>query len=199
MSVLFRLFSAQTLNREATAILFCTALVQGVWEIKILVSGLSEKKVTQRLRIERFLEGFIVIISIINRIPDIVIDSISVAQITEIIPRASASATFITEQDPYNLFVAITKWSFMDCSMNFAPAKSFSLSELHFSISFADFFSNLVPAEHFSLPEFYFNILCTDLFSKFWWKCFWSSHTLICNTVSSSSHLCVLYCTVSIL
>ena len=47
ISALFRLFSAQTLNREATAILFCTVLVQGAWEIKIMVSGLSEKNVTQ--------------------------------------------------------------------------------------------------------------------------------------------------------
>ena len=116
---------------------------------------------------ERFLENFIVIIFIINRIAEIVSESISNAQITETISRTSASVTFITEQDPYNLFIAITKWSFMDCSMNFVPAKSFSLSELHFNISFADFFSNLVPAKHFTLPEFYFNILCTNFFSKF--------------------------------
>ena len=121
--------------------------------------------------VERFLECFIVIICIINWIAEIVSESISYAQITETISRTSASATFITEQDPYNLFIAITKWSFMDCSVNFVPAKSFSLSELHFSISFADFFSNLVPAEHFTLPEFYYNVLCTDFFSKFWWKC----------------------------
>ena len=47
MSVLFRLFSVQTLNREATAMFCVILLVQGVWEIKILASGLSEKNVTQ--------------------------------------------------------------------------------------------------------------------------------------------------------
>ena len=121
--------------------------------------------------VERFPEAVVVIIFIINGIAEIVSVSICVAQITEIIPPASVSVTSITKQDPYNLFIAITKWGFMDCSMNFVPAKSFSLSELHFNISFADFFSNLVPAKHFTLPEFYYNILCTDLFSKFWWKC----------------------------
>ena len=122
-------------------------------------------------QLERFLEGFIVIIFIINGIAEIVSVSISVAQITEIIPPASFSVTSITKQDPYNLFIAITKWGFMDCSMNFDPAKSFSLFELHFNIPFIDFFSNCVPAKHFTLPEFYYNILCTDFFSKFWWKC----------------------------
>ena len=104
---------------------------------------------------------------IINWIAEIVYESISNTQITETISRTSATVTFITEQDLYNLFIANTKWSFIDCSMNFVPAESFSLFELHFNISFADFFSNLVPAKHFSLPEFYFNILRTDFFSKF--------------------------------
>ena len=58
--------------------MFCAVLVQGVWEIKILVFGLSEKKVTQRLRIERFLETLIIIIFIINWIAEIVSESISV-------------------------------------------------------------------------------------------------------------------------
>ena len=129
------------------------------------------RKDSTPFRGERFLEALIVIIFIINWIAEIVSESISNAQITETISRTSASVTFITEQDPYNLFIAITKWSFIDCSMNCVPAKSFSLPELHFNISFADFFSNCVPAEHFTLPEFYYNILCTDLFSKFWWKC----------------------------
>ena len=45
--------------------------------------------------VERFLENFIVIIFIINRIAEIVIDSISAAQITEIISHAMS--TFITK------------------------------------------------------------------------------------------------------
>ena len=46
---------------------------------KILVSGLSEKKVTQRLRIERFLETLIIIFCVIIWIAEIVPFSISVA------------------------------------------------------------------------------------------------------------------------
>ena len=98
-SALFRLFSAQTLNREATAILFCTVLVQGAWEIKIMVSGIFLRKMSRNdsapTRVERFLEALVVIIFIINRIAEIVIDSISAAQITEIISHAMT--TFITK------------------------------------------------------------------------------------------------------
>ena len=138
------------------------------------VSGLSEKrsrKDSSPFRGERSLEALIINIFIKNRITEIVSESIPNTQITETISRTSASVTFITEQDPYNLFIAITKWSFIDCSMNFIPAKSFSLSELHFNIPFRDFFSDIVPAKHFTLPEFYYNILVADFFSKFLWKC----------------------------
>ena len=38
--------------------MFCVILlVQGAWEIKILVSGLSEKNVTQRLRFTEFISS----------------------------------------------------------------------------------------------------------------------------------------------
>ena len=115
--------------------MFCVILlVQGVWEIKILVSGLSEKrsrKDSSPFRGERSLEALIIIIFIKNRIAEIVSESISNAQITETISRTSASVTFITKQNPYNLFIAIAKWCFINCSMNFIPAKSFTLFELH--------------------------------------------------------------------
>ena len=46
-------------------------------------------------RVKRFLEALVVIIFIINRIAEIVIDSISAAQITETI--SPATITFITK------------------------------------------------------------------------------------------------------
>ena len=98
-------------------------------------------------RVERFFEDFIIIIFIINRIAEIVIYSISAAQITEIISHAMT--TFIAKQDLYNLLIVITKWCFFYCSVY------------------------LVPAESFSLPEFYFNKLFEDFFTKFWWKFFY--------------------------
>ena len=52
ISVLFRLFSAQTLNREATA-MFCSS--KGLENINIGFRYLSEKNVTQRLRFTEFI------------------------------------------------------------------------------------------------------------------------------------------------
>ena len=98
-------------------------------------------------RVKRFLEDFIVVIFIINRIAEKVFDSISAAQITETIPHATT--TFIAKQDLYNLFIVFAKWCFGDCSIHFVPAKRFSLA------------------------EFYGNILFVDFFTKFWWKCFY--------------------------
>ena len=98
-------------------------------------------------RVVRFLENFVVVIFVINRIAEKVFDSISAAQITETIPLATI--TFIAKQDLYNLLIVIAKRGFDDCSIHLIPAKSFSLTEL------------------------YFNILFVDFFSKFWWKCFY--------------------------
>ena len=80
--------------------MFCVVLlVQGAWEIKILVSGIFLRKMSRNgsapTLVERFLKDFIVFIFIINRIDEKVFDSISAAQITETISQTTT--TFIAK------------------------------------------------------------------------------------------------------
>ena len=92
----------------------------------------------------RFLEDFVVIIVIINRIAEKVFDSIFAAHITKTITQTTT--TFIAKQDLYNLFIVFAKWCFGDCIIHLIPAKSFSLAELNGKK------------------------LLVDFFTKFWWK-----------------------------
>ena len=91
-------------------------------------------------RVVRFLEDFVVVIFIKNRIAEKLFDSIFATHMTEPIPQAIA--TFMAKQDLYNLFIVFAKRGFVNCSIHFVPAKSGSLSELYGKILLVDFFTN---------------------------------------------------------
>ena len=90
--------------------------------------------------IVRFIEDFIVVIYIINRITEKVFDSIFAAHITETIPQTTT--TFIAKQDLYNLFIVFAKRGFGNCSIHFVPAKIGSLPELNGKKLFINYFTN---------------------------------------------------------